>query len=70
MSGVDAVVGYLLVALIAFIAGTVIGERRGIRDTEERWSDAVGRAEDERRRERSDLYDRGFQAGCRKGKQS
>lgn len=40
-------IGYVSIALIGFIVGGIVGHylgwRDGVRDTERRWSDAVGR---------------------------
>ena len=41
-----------VLVLGAFLAGLTLGERMGVRETERRWSDAVGRADDARRAQR------------------
>jgi hypothetical protein len=35
-----------VIAFLSWICGYAFGEHRGIRDTERRWSDAVGRSAD------------------------
>jgi uncharacterized membrane protein YciS (DUF1049 family) len=49
--GVSALAIWFVVGfVIGWVVGAIMGERRGIADTERRWSEAVGRADEARRR--------------------
>lgn len=44
MSEVTAI-GMIFAGLVGWLAGYMVGMNTGIKDTEQRWSDAVGRAD-------------------------